>query len=77
MADFNPRGRSHHDLYLGGSRGTFCLARQLVQFPALAITLGLIWLISNNIFNDFTDFVRRGQDNYYRNIYGAGGRQRR
>ena len=41
--------------------------------PWLALTLGLILAhASNNIFNDYTDFVRGvDQDNYYRNIYGA------
>jgi 1,4-dihydroxy-2-naphthoate polyprenyltransferase len=42
-------------------------------FPWLALTLGLILAhASNNIFNDYTDFVRGvDKDNYYRNIYGA------
>jgi len=41
--------------------------------PWIALTLGLILAhASNNIFNDFTDFVRGvDKDNYYRNIYGA------
>jgi 1,4-dihydroxy-2-naphthoate octaprenyltransferase len=41
--------------------------------PWLALTLGLIFAhASNNIFNDYTDFVRGvDKDNYYRNIYGA------
>ena len=41
--------------------------------PWLALTLGLILAhASNNIFNDYTDFVRGvDKDNYYRNIYGA------
>jgi 1,4-dihydroxy-2-naphthoate polyprenyltransferase len=41
--------------------------------PWLALALGLILAhASNNIFNDFTDFVRGvDKDNYYRNIYGA------
>ena len=41
--------------------------------PWLVLTLGLILAhASNNIFNDYTDFVRGvDQDNYYRNIYGA------
>src|SRR5512132_1765005 len=41
--------------------------------PWLALTVGLILAhASNNIFNDFTDFVRGvDKDNYYRNIYGA------
>jgi 1,4-dihydroxy-2-naphthoate octaprenyltransferase len=42
-------------------------------FPWLVLTLGLILAhASNNIFNDYTDFVRGvDKDNYYRNIYGA------
>lgn len=41
--------------------------------PWLALALGLIMAhASNNIFNDYTDFVRGvDKDNYYRNIYGA------
>ena len=41
--------------------------------PWIALVLGLIFAhASNNIFNDFTDFVRGvDKDNYYRNIYGA------
>ncbi len=41
--------------------------------PWLALTFGLILAhASNNIFNDYTDFVRGvDKDNYYRNIYGA------
>lgn len=41
--------------------------------PWLALTLGLIFAhASNNIFNDFTDFVRGvDKDNYFRTIYGA------
>jgi len=41
--------------------------------PWIALTLGLIMAhASNNIFNDYTDFVRGvDKDNYYRNIYGA------
>jgi 1,4-dihydroxy-2-naphthoate octaprenyltransferase len=41
--------------------------------PWLALAFGLIFAhASNNIFNDFTDFVRGvDKDNYYRNIYGA------
>ncbi len=47
--------------------GTFSL------LPWLALTLGLILAhASNNIFNDFTDFVRGvDKDNYFRTIYGA------
>src|SRR3972149_8356360 len=41
--------------------------------PWLALAFGLIMAhASNNIFNDYTDFVRGvDKDNYYRNIYGA------
>src|SRR5574342_1055738 len=41
--------------------------------PWLALTFGLILAhASNNIFNDYTDFMRGlDKDNYYRNIYGA------
>jgi 1,4-dihydroxy-2-naphthoate octaprenyltransferase len=54
--------------------GLFALRDQGFQFlPWLALTFGLILAhASNNIFNDFTDFVRGvDKDNYYRNIYGA------
>jgi 1,4-dihydroxy-2-naphthoate octaprenyltransferase len=39
----------------------------------LALTFGLILAhAANNIFNDYTDYVRGvDKDNYYRNIYGA------
>src|SRR3972149_6677183 len=41
--------------------------------PWIALSLGLILAhASNNIFNDYTDYVRGvDKDNYYRNIYGA------
>jgi 1,4-dihydroxy-2-naphthoate octaprenyltransferase len=41
--------------------------------PWLVLTFGLILAhASNNIFNDYTDFMRGvDKDNYYRNIYGA------
>ena len=41
--------------------------------PWIALTVGLILAhASNNIFNDYTDFMRGvDKDNYYRNIYGA------
>jgi 1,4-dihydroxy-2-naphthoate octaprenyltransferase len=41
--------------------------------PWLALTFGLIMAhASNNIFNDYTDYVRGvDKDNYYRNLYGA------
>jgi 1,4-dihydroxy-2-naphthoate octaprenyltransferase len=54
--------------------GLFALRVQAFHFlPWLALTLGLILAhASNNIFNDYTDFVRGvDKDNYYRNIYGA------
>jgi len=54
--------------------GLFALREQAFHFwPWLALTLGLILAhASNNIFNDYTDFVRGvDKDNYYRNIYGA------
>ena len=42
--------------------------------PWLALAFGLILAhASNNIFNDYTDFVRGvDKDNYYRNIYEIG-----
>jgi len=41
--------------------------------PWLALALGLIMAhAANNIFNDYTDFVRGvDKDNYYRTMYGA------
>lgn len=54
--------------------GLFALRDQSFQFlPWLALTFGLIMAhASNNIFNDFTDFVRGvDKDNYFRTIYGA------
>lgn len=41
--------------------------------PWLALAFGLIMAhASNNIFNDYTDFVRGvDKDNYYRTLYGA------
>jgi len=54
--------------------GLFALRDQSFHFfPWIALTLGLILAhASNNIFNDFTDFVRGvDENNYYRNIYGA------
>lgn len=41
--------------------------------PWLALVLGLIMAhAANNIFNDYTDFVRGvDKDNYYRTMYGA------
>ncbi|MFZ5910789.1 MAG: prenyltransferase [Chloroflexota bacterium] len=54
--------------------GLFALRDHAFQFlPWLALTLGLILAhATNNIFNDFTDFVRGvDKDNYFRTIYGA------
>ena len=54
--------------------GLFALRAGTFHFlPWLALALGLILAhASNNIFNDFTDYVRGvDKDNYYRNIYGA------
>ncbi|MBN1449997.1 MAG: prenyltransferase [Anaerolineales bacterium] len=54
--------------------GLFALRDQAFHFlPWLALTLGLIFAhASNNIFNDYTDFIRGvDKDNYYRNLYGA------
>jgi len=54
--------------------GLLALRDQGFHFlPWLALTLGLILAhASNNIFNDYTDFIRGvDQDNYYRNLYGA------
>ena len=41
--------------------------------PWIALALGLILAhASNNIFNDYTDYVRGvDKDNYYRTLYGA------
>jgi 1,4-dihydroxy-2-naphthoate octaprenyltransferase len=41
--------------------------------PWIALALGLIMAhASNNIFNDYTDYVRGvDKDNYYRNVYGT------
>lgn len=54
--------------------GIFALRDGAFQFlPWLILTLGLILAhASNNIFNDFTDYVRGvDKDNYFRTIYGA------
>ena len=54
--------------------GIFALRVGAFQFlPWLALTFGLIMAhASNNIFNDFTDYVRGvDKDNYFRTIYGA------
>jgi 1,4-dihydroxy-2-naphthoate polyprenyltransferase len=54
--------------------GLFALRDGAFQFvPWLVLAFGLIMAhASNNIFNDFTDYVRGvDQDNYFRTIYGA------
>ena len=54
--------------------GIFAFRDGVFQFlPWLVLTFGLIMAhASNNIFNDFTDFVRGvDKDNYFRTIYGA------
>jgi len=54
--------------------GLFALRDHVFQvLPWFALTFGLIMAhASNNIFNDFTDFVRGvDKDNYFRTIYGA------
>ena len=54
--------------------GIFALRDGAFQLlPWLALTFGLIMAhASNNIFNDFTDYVRGvDKDNYFRTIYGA------
>jgi 1,4-dihydroxy-2-naphthoate octaprenyltransferase len=53
--------------------GIFALRSGTFQFlPWLALTLGLIFAhATNNLFNDYTDFVRGvDKDNYFRTIYG-------
>ncbi len=54
--------------------GMFALRDGTFHFlPWLALAFGLIMAhASNNIFNDFTDYVRGvDKDNYFRTIYGA------
>lgn len=54
--------------------GIFAFRDGVFQFvPWLALTFGLIMAhATNNIFNDFTDYVRGvDKDNYFRTIYGA------
>ena len=54
--------------------GLFALRDGSFNFSSwLALAFGLIMAhASNNIFNDFTDYVRGvDKDNYFRNIYGA------
>ena len=54
--------------------GIFAIREGAFHFlPWLVLTFGLIMAhASNNIFNDYTDFVRGvDKDNYFRTIYGA------
>ena len=54
--------------------GIFALRDGVFHFlPWLVLTFGLIMAhASNNIFNDFTDYVRGvDKDNYFRTVYGA------
>ncbi len=54
--------------------GIFALRIGSFHFlPWLALAFGLIMAhASNNIFNDFTDFIRGvDKDNYFRTVYGA------
>ncbi len=54
--------------------GIFALRVGSFQFlPWLALALGLVLAhAANNIFNDYTDFVRGvDKDNYFRTVYGA------
>jgi 1,4-dihydroxy-2-naphthoate octaprenyltransferase len=54
--------------------GIFALREGAFQFlPWLALALGLVLAhAANNIFNDFTDFIRGvDKDNYFRTVYGA------
>jgi 1,4-dihydroxy-2-naphthoate octaprenyltransferase len=58
----------------GALAGLFAWRADSFEFvPWFILTLGFILAhASNNIFNDYTDFVRGvDKDNYYRNIYGA------
>jgi 1,4-dihydroxy-2-naphthoate octaprenyltransferase len=53
--------------------GLFALRDQAFHFlPWLALTFGLLMAhASNNLFNDYTDYVRGvDQDNYFRTMYG-------
>ena len=53
--------------------GIFALRDGSFRFlPWLSLTLGLIFAhATNNLFNDYTDFVRGiDEDNYYRTMYG-------
>src|SRR5512143_2240339 len=54
--------------------GIFALRDGFFQFlPWLALAFGLVMAhAANNIFNDFTDYVRGvDKNNYFRTIYGA------
>jgi 1,4-dihydroxy-2-naphthoate octaprenyltransferase len=54
--------------------GIFALRAGVFELvPWLALAIGLIMAhAANNIFNDFTDFVRGvDKDNYFRTVYGA------
>ena len=54
--------------------GIFALrAGQFEFIPWLALAFGLVMAhAANNIFNDYTDYVRGvDKDNYYRTVYGA------
>ena len=58
----------------GALAGVFAWREGSFSFvPWFVLTLGFVLAhASNNIFNDYTDFVRGvDKDNYYRNIYGA------
>lgn len=54
--------------------GIFALRDRAFEFlPWLALAIGLVMAhATNNIFNDYTDYVRGvDKDNYFRTIYGA------
>jgi 1,4-dihydroxy-2-naphthoate octaprenyltransferase len=56
------------------SAGIFALREGSFQIlPWLALAVGLVFAhAANNIFNDYTDFVRGvDKDNYFRTVYGA------
>ena len=61
------------DRFFPGTSVLHTRVRYALFVPWLFLTLGLILAhASNNIFNDYTDYVRGvDKDNYYRNIYGA------
>jgi 1,4-dihydroxy-2-naphthoate octaprenyltransferase len=61
-------------VFSGALAGLFALRAQGFQFlPWLALVFGLVMAhAANNIFNDYTDYVRGvDKDNYFRTIYGA------